>query len=483
MEDWLLQSIRVYWFSLVKVPTSTIHKLQKLVANFLWRGANKTIGFHLSKWKTIASPKELGGWGIRNIYWFAKSLAAKSCWRGIFGNSFWSQILKGKYIKGVDLSSWIRKGNFKYPNASNFWKKFMSSFHIIKQWLAWQIGSKKQIIIGKDPFIGDNSSYNLFVPLIHSLNNKGFYSIAQAVVPNTLNHSQIWLNANQLRLTGDLSNEWNNYIELLKRSGVSLTMSNDKLVWSWNKAFGSVSVDLAYQCIVINSHIGDYKWWYKSIWKFNIPSKVICFMWLCLKDCILTSANYKKRGGIVVCSLCLKDYETTKHLLIHCEATQNISKEILKSINFSNAWMQTTLERNLFHWFIKYPRMRFIPFMVSWIIWKYRNKILFENWKREDSMTISRILFDIKEFKGTREVDKVDFILNPVFFYQNLIGFFDGATVNDNYGVGIYIKLSAQHNYKAYFARGKGNNMKDQKDNKKFTLILQSKFQHGLLVP
>jgi len=98
-------------------------------------------------------------------------------------------------------------------------------------------------------------------------------------------------------------------------------------------------------------------------------------------------------------------------------------------------------------------------------------------------MTISRILFDIKEFKGTREVDKVDFILNPVFFYENLIGFFDGATVNDNYDVGIYIKLSAQHNYKAYFARGKGNNMKDQKDNKKFTLILQSKFQHGLLVP
>jgi len=48
-------------------------------------------------------------------------------------------------------------------------------------------------------------------------------------------------------LTGDLSNGWNNYIELLKRSGVSLTMSNDKLVWSWNKAFGSVSVDLAYE--------------------------------------------------------------------------------------------------------------------------------------------------------------------------------------------------------------------------------------------
>jgi hypothetical protein len=67
----------------------------------------------------------------------------------------------------------------------------MSSFHIIKQWLAWQIGSGKQVIIGKDPFIGDNSSYKLSVPLIHFLNNKGIYSIAQATDPNTLNNSQI----------------------------------------------------------------------------------------------------------------------------------------------------------------------------------------------------------------------------------------------------------------------------------------------------
>jgi hypothetical protein len=32
--------------------------------------------------------------------------------------------------------------------------------------------------------------------------------------------------------------------------------------------------------------------------------------------------------------------------------------------------------------------------------------------------------------------------------------------MNDNCGVGIYIKLSAQHVYKSHFAGGKGNNMK-----------------------
>jgi len=151
------------------------------------------------------------------------------------------------------------------------------------------------------------------VPLIQFLNNKGIYSITQTVDPNNLNTSQYWLNSYQLNLTGDLSNEWNNYITVLKNIGVSLNQSNDKLVWSWNRACGLVSVDLAYQCIAINSHNGDYKWRFKSIRKVSIPRKIICFMWLCLKDSILTGENYKKRGGIgpIVCSLCLKDDETT----------------------------------------------------------------------------------------------------------------------------------------------------------------------------
>jgi hypothetical protein len=133
-----------------------------------------------------------------------------------------------------------------------------------------------------------------------------------------------------------------------------------------------------------------------------------------------------------------------------------------------NAWITpwileeklSSLERNLLHWFIKYPRLRCIPFLVSWRIWKYMNKIMFENGQREESRIISRILMDIKEFKDIGEDDKVDTILNPVYFDEKPIGFFDGATVNDKCGIGIFLKLCAQHVYKAYFAGGKGNNMK-----------------------
>jgi len=67
----VLQSLPVYWLSLVRIPSSILHKIQQLIANFIWRGHRKNTGFHLTKWKNIARPKENGGWGIQNIYWLA----------------------------------------------------------------------------------------------------------------------------------------------------------------------------------------------------------------------------------------------------------------------------------------------------------------------------------------------------------------------------------------------------------------------------
>ena len=105
LDNYVLQSLPVYWLSLVKVPSSILHRIQQLIANFIWRGARKDTCYHLTKWKNISKPKDNGGWGIQNIFWFAQSLVAKSCWRGLFGKGLWNRVLKKKYLKGIDLTS------------------------------------------------------------------------------------------------------------------------------------------------------------------------------------------------------------------------------------------------------------------------------------------------------------------------------------------------------------------------------------------
>jgi len=200
-----LQILSVYWLSLVKVPSSILHRIQQLIANFIWRGARKHTCYHLAKWKNIARPKDNDGWGIQNIFWFAQSLVAKSCWRGLFGKGLWNRVLKKKYLKGIDLTSWLCIEEYKLPVASIILKHFMNLLLVIKRWMAWSIGNGKQVIIGLDPFIGSNDSYRITGPLIKHLNKLHIFSLTQATFPFEVGLKKEWIETNHLGLTIELA--------------------------------------------------------------------------------------------------------------------------------------------------------------------------------------------------------------------------------------------------------------------------------------
>jgi hypothetical protein len=86
-----------------------------------------------------------------------------------------------------------------------------------------------------------------------------------------------------------------------------------------------------------------------------------------------------------------------------------------------------TLEGNIHSWFISSHRHKVVPFLVLWGIWHYRNKIVFEDWARNDAATSSRIVLAIKNFPVPNKGECFDFILNPIYFDNNFIGFFYGA--------------------------------------------------------
>jgi hypothetical protein len=98
--------------------------------------------------------------------------------------------------------------------------------------------------------------------------------------------------------------------------------------------------------------------------------------------------------------------------------------------------------------------------MVTWGIWKYKNKLLFEYWPRQDSKIITNILLSIKDHNGAGEADKVEHILNPIYFDDKPIGFFDESVVDNRCGIGFFLKINTEHHYRAHFAGGQGNNMK-----------------------
>ena len=61
-------------------------------------------------WDKLSFPKEWGGRGIKNNFWFNTTLRTKSFWRAITGNTLWSDIFEGKYIKPIYVTG---KGNLQ----------------------------------------------------------------------------------------------------------------------------------------------------------------------------------------------------------------------------------------------------------------------------------------------------------------------------------------------------------------------------------
>lgn len=66
---------------------------------------------------------------------------------------------------------------------------------------------------------------------------------------------------------------------------------------------------------------------------------------------------------------------------------------------------------------------------------------MFENANRNNSAVIQRICGAIKEFSMVSYTQFPDTFINPIYFDNKPIGFFDGVVNNDDSGVGLVLKI------------------------------------------
>jgi hypothetical protein len=90
--------------SLALIPSLVLCSIRKLMYIFLWK-KNQDFGtIHLCNWEKLALPKEFGGWGFLNIFYFSKALAAHTLWRVITSGGMWHMIIMDKYLMHLTIS-------------------------------------------------------------------------------------------------------------------------------------------------------------------------------------------------------------------------------------------------------------------------------------------------------------------------------------------------------------------------------------------
>ena len=128
----VLQSIPIYWASIAYIPKGILTKIRNKCLSFLCTASKQAEGISLVKWRVIALPKELGGWGVKNMELFCKSLAAKNLWR-LFKNlgSLRGRIILSKYFSGLSLTDWIRSPVKTHKNGSIGWKAMILAYPLV----------------------------------------------------------------------------------------------------------------------------------------------------------------------------------------------------------------------------------------------------------------------------------------------------------------------------------------------------------------
>lgn len=136
----VLEAILVYWISIAWIPRGVLDKIRRICFSFLWQGKKEEHSRPWVKWERVATPKALGGWGLKNIYKFSTALATKCGWRMISTSSLWTKVIIQKYIAPNSLIDWIRVSQKSCKGGSILWKAIIKSFHLIEEHLAWNVG-------------------------------------------------------------------------------------------------------------------------------------------------------------------------------------------------------------------------------------------------------------------------------------------------------------------------------------------------------
>ena len=388
----VLSGIPVYWFTLAQLPVAISEALRKMMVNFLWGQGSLTKKFHLVSWQQIFLPRKMGGWGIRQPFWFNVALCVKSTWRALMGKGLWHDIINTKYMKNLPLELWIRYKSFNHRGGSIFWRSTCRHFHWIQNGLAWLIGDGKSLRIGLDPYAGaTEGSYRLPDHMVIFLQRRGFGRLANIRHPSgELLH--YWLDSRDLGFTGLDGVLWDRYIGILSRLGIRLNTNPDYMIWDFSPD-GDISARSLYEHMIAELPLQETQWWQHRLWTWNISPKLKCFWWLVLRKSILTWDNLVRRGfiGPGICVLCAENHEDIDHIFVFCRFTRDIWLRLQQVHLFAQDWKEYTLGENFRNWAMLHPRRVHLPILVCWTLWRVRNIIIFEQTRHTASTILNWI--------------------------------------------------------------------------------------------
>ncbi|WVZ79026.1 hypothetical protein U9M48_026654 [Paspalum notatum var. saurae] len=348
------------------LPGWAKEEIDAMCRRFLWAGGDQQVkGKCLVSWPVIVRPKQFGGLGVLDLKLF--SIALQSRW-------LWLQRTdEDRVWAGLPISV-----------ASDVRQFFDASIQV-------KIGNGRKTLFWLDKWLDGQSVQTMAPALVSAVSRRDLKNLS---VADGLNGSS-WIRSITGGLTITVIEE---YLALWARlSHVVLRESvEDRVVWRWTTD-GQYSARSAY--LALNHGSQEFPG-YELIWNSWMPLRVKIFLWLAFRRRLWT-ADRRRRHGLDArdtCFLCDSEQESIDHILVSCSFVRSIWVVALARCGVS---APPASDATLLSWWqnvrAAWPTTTrhasgTVVGLVSWCIWKERNKRCFENVKS----TLAEVLLSIR---------------------------------------------------------------------------------------
>lgn len=353
----VLHSIQAFWTSVFTLPASVIASVERIMRQFLWKGAALGRGGAKVAWEEVCRPKSEGGLGIRNL---------KDCNR--------ASMLKFIWILFVDRESlWCRWIHSVFLTRKNFWnasqpgtcswswKKILQLRGQFRTSFRWKIGNGCSASLWHDFWL-PCGPLDVFVPLSFrsNLNMPKHAVVADLFTPRGL-------------LTRNFLTRWGITLPVLSEC-------NDRFIWCEHSS-GVFSVMSAWN---FTRSKKPPVCWAPLIWDNDIVPRHQFILWLIAKKRLPTQVMLLSYGRIDyhVCAFCSETPDSIDHLYFGCRTSASLAFFWAARCNLPwrnrcwdevLAWAKIFLSGKSF-----YHRIARYSFgALCYLIWKKRNAMIF----------------------------------------------------------------------------------------------------------
>lgn len=216
----------------------------------------------------------------------------------------WVQVLKDKYIKFGDFQS------AKVPsNASWRWRSIVKGRNVIERGAAWRVGDGKSLNLWTNWWIGHQ-------PLGLDVETNILDDMLQIKVSDFVLDNQSW---NIIKLQGSVTKD---IVEKIRAIPIPQEGGTEHKICWHSTTSGKYSVTSVYNLIARTGEgEGEDAW----VWKIAYMQKHKMFLWLVVKDKLLTNLEGTRRNLMhdASCQRCgEKEEEYADHLFRGCSFTK-----------------------------------------------------------------------------------------------------------------------------------------------------------------